>query len=253
MIFLAAILGLVVGSFLNVVINRLAKKQTITAGRSMCPHCRHVLAPIDLVPIFSFIWLRGRCRYCRKPISWQYPLVELTTAIVFMLLAVNLQFTISNLEFLFAIIFVSLLIVIGIYDYKHYLILDKLVYPGLALAVVYRLLTPHLLLLDGVYGTAVIAGFFALQYFVSRGRWLGWGDVKLGLFLGMLFGFKLGLTMLFVAYVLGAFVGICLLASGRKHLSSKLPFGSFLAISGIIILLYGAELVNWYFNLIGLS
>ncbi len=252
MIFLAVILGLVVGSFLNVVINRLANKQTIASGRSMCVHCHHVLGPIDLVPIFSFIFLRGRCRYCGKPISWQYPLVELTTALIFLSLAVNLQSTIFNLEFLFTVIFASLLIVIGVYDFKHYLILDKVVYPGIALAVIYRLVMPELALVDGFYGAAAIAGFFALQYFVSRGRWIGLGDVKLGVFLGLLFGLKLGLAVMFVAYVLGAIVGIFLLVSGRKQFGSKLPFGSFLAISGIIILLYGDGLVNWYLNLIGL-
>ncbi len=252
MIFLAAILGLIVGSFLNVVIIRLHKKQKFISNRSICPHCRHVLAPLDLVPIFSFIFLKGRCRYCREPISWQYPLVELATALAFVLLAVNLQSTIYNLEFLSAAVFASIFIIIGVYDFKHYLILDKVVYPALGLAVIYRLISPELSLLDGLYGAAVLGGFFAFQHFGSRGKWMGLGDVKLGLFLGMLFGFKLGLTLLFVSYLLGALVGISLLASGRKHLGSKLPFGSFLALSAIITLLYGEGLVNWYLNLIGL-
>ncbi len=252
MIFLAAILGLVVGSFLNVVIIRLNKKQKFVSDRSICPHCRHVLAPWDLVPIFSFIFLKGRCRYCREPISWQYPLVELAAAIIFILLAVNLQFTIFNLEFLVAAVFASLFIVIGIYDFKHYLILDKVVYPGLALAIIYRLISPELSLVDGIYGAAVLGGFFALQHFGSRGKWMGLGDVKLGVFLGLLFGFKLGLTLLFISYMLGAVVGITLLATGRKHFGSKLPFGSFLAVSAIITLLSGERVVSWYLKLIGL-
>ena len=244
------VLGLIVGSFLNAVIHRLHSGESVVSDRSRCVHCHHVLTSADLIPIFSFVWLGGKCRYCQKPISWQYPIIELTTAVTIVLLAQNFEFRISNFEFWYQVVFASTLIVIGVFDFKHYLILDRVVYPALGLAIVWSIVNGHLV--NSLLGAITISGFFALQYFISRGRWIGFGDVKFGLFLGMLFGVKLGLTMLFISYLLGAFVGLGLILAGRKNLGSRLPFGSFLAISAIITMLYGPALLGWYLGLIGL-
>ena len=250
MIILIIFLGLIVGSFLNAAIHRLHSGQSILADRSRCVHCDHELSAVDLVPIFSFILLRGRCRYCHKPISWQYPLVELATAVIFVLFALNNGLRITDYGLWFGFVFSGILIIIGVFDFKHFLILDKIVYPALALALVRSLFLQTLP--DALFGAAITAGFFALQYYVSKGRWIGFGDVKLGLFLGALLGVKLAVAMLMLAYLLGALVGLGLIASGRKQLSSKLPFGSFLAVSAIIIMLYGEGIVGWYFRLLGL-
>jgi prepilin signal peptidase PulO-like enzyme (type II secretory pathway) len=244
------ILGLIIGSFLNALIHRLYSGQSIVKDRSRCVHCHHALNAWDLIPLFSFFYLRGKCRYCGKKISWQYPLVEFFTGVVFVLLAQHLAYQVGTPQYLFQIIFASILIVVGIFDFKHYLILDVVVYPALILAIIVKIFQGQLL--DGVWAALAISGFFALQYFFSRGRWIGFGDVKLGLFLGMLFGLKLGLIVLFLAYMLGAVTGLVLLSLGKKSLGSRLPFGSFLAISAIIVMVTGSLLVDWYFKLIGL-
>ena len=254
------ILGLIVGSFLNAVIYRLYSGQTIGNGRSMCPHCKHILAPLDLVPVFSFIFLRGSCRYCGKKISWQYPAVELFTATSFTLLALHYGLQITDYGLWFSLIFVSFLIVIAVFDLKHYLILDKVLLPASIIALIeliYQSFSLHNFglhspLIQGGVGVLIISGFFGLQYLVSRGRWIGLGDVKLGIFLGLVFGLGQSIMLLFVAYFVGAVVGVGLILLGKKHLSSRLPFGTFLAFSAIIMMLYGASLLHWYLGLIGL-
>ena len=246
---LALILGLIVGSFLNAVIFRLSTGESFLSGRSHCPRCGHKLTAVDLIPVLSFIFLRGKCRYCKSKISWQYPLIELATAISFILLAQNFEFRISNFEFIAQAIFICFLIVISIYDLKHYLILDKVVFPALVLSIAYNLLIGQLV--SGILGAVLVSGFFYLQYLFSKGRWIGFGDVKFGLLLGSLFGFPLALLVLLLAYCSGAMVGVSLIALGKKKLSSKLPFGTFLGFSAIIVLLYGDQIWNWYMKLIG--
>ncbi|HEX9503792.1 MAG TPA: prepilin peptidase [Patescibacteria group bacterium] len=256
------IFGLIIGSFLNAVIYRLKSGESFLFTRSHCPSCKHELAAQDLVPLFSFLLLRGRCRYCSKKISWQYPLIELSTAVSFILLALNLESGIWNLEFYYLLTVICFLIVIAVFDYKHYLILDKVVFPALGLAIIWNIyqdLAAHSLFttrshfIAGILGALLVSGFFGLQYFVSQGRWIGFGDVKLGLFLGSLFGLKISIVMLVIAYFVGALVGVGLVLLNRKTFASKLPFGVFLSFSAIIMLLYGYQITDWYFKLIGLT
>ena len=244
-IFIFFFLGLIVGSFLNVVISRLNTNEPIVWDRSECPKCHTKLGPADLVPLLSFAWLRGHCRHCGKNISWQYPIVELITGVTFGLFAYNLQPTTYNLAF--EIVFACFLIVIAVYDYKHYLILDKVVFPAAAVALVYQIFAGNLLWAG--FGVVVIAGFFGLQYVLSKGKWIGLGDVKLGIFLGLLFS-KAAIWYLLFSYILGGLIAVALLVSGRKKLASKLPFGTILAISGIIFMLYGDLLLGWYLDLL---
>jgi prepilin signal peptidase PulO-like enzyme (type II secretory pathway) len=244
-------LGLIVGSFLNAAIHRLHSGQSIIKDRSRCPHCGHLLGFIDLIPVISFFYLGGRCAYCHKKISWQYPAIEIITAITFVLLAFNYGLRVTDYGFWLQMVFICLLIVIGVFDFKHFLILDKLVFPALVIAVVASVLRGTLV--DSLVGSLLVSIFFAIQYFVSKGRWIGFGDVKFGLFLGALLGVKAGLAMLLLAYILGSITGLGLIAFGRKSLGSKLPFGSFLSVSAIITMLYGDLLVEWYLNLIGIG
>lgn len=248
-IVIVIVIGLVVGSFLNAVIFRLHTGKSIVSGRSECMRCHHQLAAIDLVPLFSFLFLRGRCHYCRKKISWQYPIIETATALSFVLLFRNFQFSVTGYQFFAQAIFICFLIVIGTYDLKHYLILDKVVYPAAVLAFIVSVINHSLL--SGLYGVLVVSGFFALQYLLSSGRWIGFGDVKLGIFLGLLFGWELGILLLLIAYLAGAVVGIGLIASGKKNFGSKVPFGTFLAGASIIVMLYGQGMLNCYLKLIG--
>jgi leader peptidase (prepilin peptidase)/N-methyltransferase len=164
----------------------------------------------------------------------------------------------------FFIVASGFFIVIAVYDYKHLLILDKVVLPGAILAFLFNLgldLTGSCqaaasawwrsCTVSGIEGALLIAGFSFLQHMLSKGRWIGFGDVKLGLLLGLAVGFAGSLVLLFIAYLLGAITGLGLIAAGRKHLSSRLPFGTFLSVSAIITLLYGEPILDWYLTLIG--
>jgi prepilin signal peptidase PulO-like enzyme (type II secretory pathway) len=213
-------------------------------------HCKRELRVFDLVPLFSFMYLRGRCRYCDKKLSWQYPLVELTTALIFVLLVLDYGLRITDYGFWFQLVFVCFLIVIAVFDWKHYLILDKVLIPAAVLAIVADILSNNLGF--GLLSGLGLAGFFGLQFFLSKGRWIGFGDVKLGFLLGLMLGWPQILTALILAYFAGAFIGLSLIAWGKKQMSSKLPFGVFLCGSAIVVILWGSQITNWYLKLIGL-
>ena len=247
MTLLIAILGLIVGSFLNAVIHRLHFLGSVVSGRSACPRCGHRLAARDLIPVLSFIWLSGRCRFCGREISWQYPLVEALTAGIFVLFYLKIGW---RTELAPAMVFASTLIVIGVFDFKHYLILDKVLLPLAAAAILWNFFGDSLV--AGLVSGLGLALFFGLQYVLSRGRWIGLGDVKLGFVLGNILPWPLSLCMLMLAYFSGAMTGVALVVFGKKQISSRLPFGSFLAFSAIITMLWGDKIVAWYGGLIGL-
>jgi prepilin signal peptidase PulO-like enzyme (type II secretory pathway) len=152
--------------------------------------------------------------------------------------------------------------VIAVFDLKHYLILDKVIFPAVGLSVLwniyqdvtthYSLLTTHSHLVLGLLSGLGLAGFFGLQFLLSKGRWIGFGDVKLGFLLGLMLGWPQILTALILAYFSGALVGLSLIAWGKKQMSSKLPFGVFLSGSAIVVILWGSQITNWYLRLIGL-
>lgn len=248
-VFFIFILGLLVGSFLNVVIFRIHRSESFLAGRSKCLFCKHALHPRDLVPLFSFLVLRGRCRYCRHQISWQYFWVELACGLAFVLIYQHAWP--DYLQILAWLIAACFLIIIFVYDLKYYLILDKVIIPAIVLAFLANVLLgvhPGNLLLAGLLG----GGFFWLQYVMSHGRWIGGGDIRLGAYLGVLLGWPQVVTALFIAYVGGSLVSVALLIWQRKGLKDKVPFGTFLTVAAFIALLYGDKLVNWYWSLFGL-
>lgn len=247
-VWLAFIFGLLIGSFLNAWVWRMVVPKSIVRGRSQCPNCHHGLAARDLVPVISWLALRGRCRYCQERISWQYPLVELTTAIVFAYLA--WVFGWSALTVWMAVIS-ALLLVIFVIDFRYSIIPDAVSLPLILislLSLVFRPLTWQAMVIGGVVG----GGFFLLQWLVSRGRWVGDGDIRLGVAMGVLLGWQLLLVALFLAYVVGAIWGVGLLVGRKKTLSSQLPFGTFLAVATWVCLLWGQPLLSWYLNLLQL-
>ncbi|OGE75461.1 MAG: hypothetical protein A3C85_03120 [Candidatus Doudnabacteria bacterium RIFCSPHIGHO2_02_FULL_48_21] len=245
------VFGLIVGSFLNALIYRLGScSRSIFDKDSVCPKCQHVLAWSDLIPVVSFFLLGGKCRYCRKKISRQYPLVELATGTIFLLIAQNFQFSIFNFQFLAQLVFACFLIVIFVYDLKHYLILDKVVLPAAILAAAYQLIAGQLL--NGFYGALILSGFFWILYLLSRGRAIGFGDVKLGVFLGLLVPFPQTIALFFLSYMSGAVVSIILMAIGVKSLKDRLPFGTFLTFAAFVAMLWGEEFISWYFYQIGI-
>jgi prepilin signal peptidase PulO-like enzyme (type II secretory pathway) len=257
------LLGLAVGSFLNCIIYRLEKNESFLKGRSYCPNCHHTLAWQDLIPIFSFLILKGKCRYCGKKISLQYPLVELATGILFFSIFYSI-FQHSNIptfqqsiQFLYLSIVSSFLIVIFVYDLKHYLIPDKVIYPAIALALIFNfqfLISKQLLIFKYAILSAVLASAFFLSIFlISRGKWLGFGDVKLGFLMGLFLGFPKILVALFSAYLIGAIIGIGLVLAKKKTLKSEVPFGPFLVSGTFIALFFGNQLINWYLGFIQIT
>lgn len=240
------IFGLIVGSFLNVVIFRLDKNKSFLGGRSVCLNCGKKIAWYDNLPLLSFVILGGRCRFCKKNISWQYPLVELATAIIFAWF--YWQFGLS-LKFFALIIFSCFLLVIFIYDLKHYLILDKVVIPAMVVALLFNLCL-GLSFKDLILGGLIGGSFFAIQYYVSKGKWVGGGDIRLGILMGLMLGWKFLLVALFLAYLLGAGVGLVLIVLNKKKMSSQIPFGPFLVLATLITLVYGQHLISWYFSLL---
>lgn len=235
-------LGTAVGSFCNVVIYRLHTGESPWRGRSHCPRCGHELSAADLIPILSFAWLRGRCRYCSQEISWQYPLVEVAMGLLNGLMV--WQFGISWAGLL-AVVLSAFLLVIFVYDLKHQLILDRVSLPAMIVGLLFSLVVGRSWLSIGL-GAVVGAGFFGLQYLVSRGRWIGGGDIRLGGVLGLALGWPLVVVSMVLAYLGGSVIAVELLLMKRKNWSSVLPFGTFLSLAGAVTMIGGQTLLDWY-------
>ena len=236
---------------MNCVIYRLETGENFWKGRSYCPHCRHKLGLGDLIPVFSFLRLRGRCRYCQQKISWQYPLVELSTGIIFFLIA----FTGVN-NYAMAYLLTPFLVVIFVYDLKHYIIPDKVIYPAIAMALISNIRCVRTVgifeysnietFVNPILAAILASGFFAVIVLASKGKWMGLGDVKLAFLMGLILGFPNVLAALFLAFFTGAIIGIGLIALGRKKMKSEVPFGPFLVTGTLIAMFWGEELINWY-------
>jgi len=238
------IFGLAVGSFLNCVIYRLA----LPRGRSFCPHCKHILSWQDLIPVLSFLILRGKCRYCQKKISWQYPLVELATGLLFVLIFWHLGFG-FDLAFGFWILISCFLIIIFVYDLKHFIIPDKIIYPAIVVVLIYNALQSPALLMRSGLAAILAASFFLIIVLVSRGRWMGLGDVKLAFLMGLFLSFPNILIALFFAFLIGAIIGVGLILAKRKTLRSEVPFGPFLVTGTFFALFWGERIAQWYLDL----
>lgn len=258
------IFGLMIGSFLNVVVLRIDELETIVNTRSHCPKCRKDLAWYDLIPLLSFVLLRARCRNCKEKISWQYPLVELATALGFMgvynfVVAQGLSqgWQIASIAFYFII--VSVLVVLFMYDLSKYLVPDEFVYPAIALAIIFQCLMIYyipnyrLTWMDLLYGGLIGAGVPALLSVPSRGKWMGYGDISIGALMGLLLGYPLVIVGMFMAFCSGGLIGSVLLLTKKKKMSSAVPFGPFLTASTLITLLYGPALLHWYLGFFGMG
>ncbi len=246
---LAFIFGTCIGSFLGAINYRLhSKKKGFIMGRSICPNCKKKLNWYHLVPIFSYLFLNGKCAKCKKSISTYYPLIELTTGLSYLIIMLN--FGITKIPFLafYGLLF-TLLIGIFFYDLRYKEIPDSYSLPAIFLTLLgnwaLKIVEPKSMLI----GAFIIGGFFALQFILSRGRWIGGGDIRLGLLLGTTLGLTNGGIALFLAYVLGSIVGISLMAFKKATGKTLLPFGPFLIIGLTISLAYSEKLINWYQSL----
>ena len=267
------LLGLCFGSFTNALVWRIHEhskpknkrvasdmKLSVVQGRSMCPNCQHTLAWYDLLPVLSWISLGAKCRYCHKAISWQYPLIELITAGLFVLSYVfwPLGFNIPAgvVLFMLWLVFIVAFVALAVYDLRWMILPNRIVFPMQALAVVYLLIrlaasegSVWAGLLSASMSVLCSAGLFYLLFQLSDGNWIGGGDVKLAVILGLILGNPaLALLMLFLASALGSLAALPLMLSGKASKNTKLPFGPFLISATIASQLFGADMIEWYQN-----
>lgn len=269
-------LGLVFGSFINAWVwrvrqqinddgeaRKLTKKRTaevsVIKGRSRCPVCNHELSAKDLVPVFSWLSLGGKCRYCKAPISSQYPLVELLVAVLFIVSYMFWDFGEPWQLVSFTTWLIGLIGLVGlaVYDIKWMLLPDRMLRPlyvlvGIGLLVQFALGRPLGDIVMLVGSVMIASGVFWALFKVSGGKWIGYGDVKLGLLTGMLMGSAIGsLLSIFIASILGTLVVVPFLATKKTTLASQIPFGPFLIAGCFVVVIWGLDIINWYLSLLG--
>jgi prepilin signal peptidase PulO-like enzyme (type II secretory pathway) len=249
MYILVIIFGLIVGSFLNCLIWRLFKEESLM-GRSYCPHCHHKISWHDNIPVLSFLALKGSCRHCKKKISFQYPAVELITAILFL----AVYYFLPNLEPLSLALarnwlIVSVLLVIFVFDLRWQLVSLLLVIPATIIVIAFNLFLGFFWW-QIILSLAVSFAFFWFQYLITKKKGIGEGDLYLGLFLGAIFiNLRHLLLVILIAYLLGSLISLILIAIKKKKWQSRLPLGVFLSVAATIVLLFAEAISAWYFGL----
>lgn len=275
-ILIVALLGVALGSFVNALVWRVYIREehtkskgahkshrniSIWKGRSMCPECRHELAAKDLIPIASWLMLKGKCRYCNKPISKQYPLVELLSGVLFITTYLFWSYPLTSITHCLLLSTFYILLTTGlslaIYDLKWMTLPTKLVYVFNGVSMVFLALlsleeSSRSILVSGLIGAVLYSGFFYLLYILSSGKWIGGGDVRLAVGLGLLLGWQKSIVSLSMAAYLGTFVVIGLVFLKKYHKKMKMPFGPFLLIAAYSTFFWGQALIDWYLGLSGL-
>lgn len=239
------ILGLIIGSFLNVIIYRLPKNKSIISPPSHCPACGTWLKPFDLVPILSFLLSRGKCRYCGVKISWQYPVVELLTGLLF--LSIYVKYGIGSNSIVFLVL-VSLLIIISFIDLKYKIIPNKITYPGMIAGLLIVLIFNHLSFMSALLGLIIPGGSLLLIALLFK-KGMGMGDVKLVAMIGTFIGWKYTLLGLFLGSLIGLLISIILIILGKAGRKTQIPFGPYISIGTLIIILWGEKIISFYLNL----
>lgn len=249
---IVAIMGLLIGSFLNVCIYRLPREESIFFPPSHCFSCNNDLKPIDLVPVFSYLFLRGRCRHCGKKVSIQYPIIETLNSLVYLLLLAHFGL---NMKFIFLAILASTLIVVSIIDYYHQLILNKVALFTLIVGIIYKIAiyittdeSLFSLVKSSLLGFLIGGGFYLLIFIITNGN-MGVGDIKLMAALGLWLGPVDTGIAIFLTFIIGAIFSVFLLATNIKSRKDAIPFGPFIVLGTFIILLYKTQLIDFYFKL----
>ncbi len=259
------ILGTTIGSFLSVLIFRIHEnKKGIFLGKSICPKCEQNLKWQHLVPVLSWIFLKGKCAYCKAKISPSYFIFEITTGALFLASFLHWNFievipsSINNQILTYAINWTSLeqltfnliiftfLLAIFFYDFLYQEIPDSLSLTAISIAIAGGLVLGTPSPVSMTLGGVLLFLFFAIQFYVSKGKWIGGGDLRLGILIGVLLGVKLGFIALIISYILGSLISIALIVAGRANKKTHIAFGPFLATGTIIVVFYGQEILNWY-------
>ncbi|MBP9718355.1 prepilin peptidase [Candidatus Gracilibacteria bacterium] len=252
----AGILGMLFGSFISVAIDRLhTKEKGMVTGRSRCEACKKTLHAKDLVPLLSFLVLRGKCRHCSARISYMYPILELITGALFALMYVKFPFLTESLVFsesmmgLFVLhaFYTIVLVFTFFYDLRYMEVADEVLVPGIIIALIATIgapLTPSLI--DALLGMAIPVGFFLLQILVSKGRWIGGGDLRVGAFMGAILGWQLVIVALFASYMVGSIISIGIALKKKTLTGIQVPFAPFLVAGTYIAMFFGNDLIKWY-------
>lgn len=255
--------GASLGSFLNVVVGRLHSGESIVHGRSHCPYCKKTLRWYELIPLLSFIVQLKKCRRCGKKISWQYFLMEIAVGLILLLgwFALNNSGLIiknwlwygSAIMWLY---FTAVLVIVFLYDLKYFLIPDIVIFPAMIIMFFWNIILfafGDQVLWNNLLSAILPAMFFLALIIISRGRWMGMGDVKLVFLLGLFLGFPKIIISLFLAFTLGSIVGLGLILFKKYSLKSPIPFGTFLAFGSLVALFYGNMIIDWYLQITGLG
>ncbi|MDL2363581.1 MAG: prepilin peptidase [Patescibacteria group bacterium] len=266
------LLGLCFGSFINALVWRVheqakegdkkkpskqyLKSLSVMHGRSMCPDCKHQLHTKDLLPVVSWASTRGRCRYCKKPISLQYPIVELSTVLLFLVSYLYWPSSIVGIEIIVFGLWLAVLtglIALAVYDLRWMLLPNKILFPlfiPAGIIAVIRIVQhdkPSTAILMLIFSVLVSGGIFWLLFQLSSGKWIGGGDVKLGWLIGVLVLMPASsMLVIFIASLLGSLVSVPLLYSKKLARTSVIPFGPFLIIASIITVLFGSSILEYY-------
>lgn len=257
------LIGAAVGSFTSVVIYRLhSGKKGIIRGRSKCPECDTKLSALDMIPIVSYLTLRGQCRYCNSEISYMYPMLELVTGCLFILLFAKFPF-LNNVSLNFSIPLLGLYLLYAFYtfiliftfffDLRYFKVADEIILPGVLVGLIATIAypqTPHIF--DALIGSAIAAGFFGLQAFISRGKWIGLGDIRVGALMGVILGWKLTIVALIISYLVGSVVSLGVIAKKRQIRGIKIPFAPILVTGTFITIFFGEEILVWYLKSLGI-
>lgn len=249
-LFFIFILGLFVGSFLNVLVDRLPAGEKIIKGRSHCDKCKRTLRWFDLIPLFSFLQLKGKCRYCHFPLSFYYPIVELTTGVMFVAtvfflggFTINVITIINIITFIYYLFIISSLIVIFFADLKYGIIPDKIVLSAIFVSSLYLLLNPSSLIINHLFSAVGACLFFLALFLITRGRGMGFGDVKFAFLMGLVLGFPNIIAALYMAFLTGAIVGCILIIWRKKRIfGTAIPFGPFLVLGTFMAIFFGENI-----------
>jgi len=244
------VFGAIIGSFLNVCICRLPNDESIVSPGSHCPQCKNPIRGYDNIPLVSYIFLGGKCRYCRRPISMQYPLVEGVTALASFFLFVKFG---PSLQYLFLFAFLCSLIVITVIDLYHQIIPDVISLPGIAVGLLGALVLPQRSFLQALLGMLLGGGSLfvvaTVYQWVLKREGMGGGDVKLLAMIGAFLGWKAVILTIVLSSFIGSVVGILLMVAKGKDFKYAIPFGPFLSLAAAIALFYGEPMIRWYVTL----
>ncbi len=246
-------LGLAFGSFLSMLIPRIYKKESgIVFGRSRCIICKKTLQPRDLIPVLSYLLNKGKCRFCDSKVSKVYPVIELTTGLLFS--ATYMAFPFSTVYgvplTVFYLVMALVLIFTFFYDFSYMEISDIVLLPAIGIALLGTMFKQTPTITSALIGMGIGIGFFLIQILISKGKWVGGGDIRIGAFMGALLGWQMTLVALISSYVIGSICSITLIAKGGKKIGSKIPLGPFLVTGTFLALFWGDEILRWYINLL---